>query len=256
MIYSAALAFLLAYNNSLVLLGPTAWGSGAGPRKSLAIALVGQMLGVATSNIHPLKIGAVEFFYISALYIALTAAKISLPVAVVTYAIYKPSLDAVLFWLLSPAVALSVYIYCKATSGRYMTPLTLFAVMYAFGYNNLALFAENYVLTIATAAVGTYLGIRYSRWVLDLAALRPRVVNSVNLATATAAALGVTLGIPISFTLAAYSALLTVSLRYQVRVVKAEKFIKAYLSIAAAVVAAAIFLFLRQLLQLQTPQAT
>lgn len=255
MIYSAVLAFLLAYNNSLVLLGPTAWGSGAGPRRSFAIALAGQMLGMATSNLHPLKIGTAEFLYISALYVALTAAKISLPVAVVTYAIYKPSLDAALFWLFSPAVALSAYAY-EAVGGRYTTLLTLFAVMYAFGYNNLALFAENYAVTAVAAAAGTYLGLGYSRWVLDLAALRSKVANSVNLAAATAAALGAALGIPISFTLVAYSALLVTSLRHRIRVVKVEKFVKAYLSIAVAVVAAAIFPALRQLLQLQAPQAT
>jgi len=255
MIYSATLAFLLAYNNSLVLLGPTAWGSGVGPRRSFAIALAGQMLGMATSNLPPLKIDAAEFLYISALYVALTAAKISLPVAVVAYAIYKPSLDAAFFWLLSPAVALSAYIY-GAVGGRYTTLLTLFAVMYAFGYNNLALFAENYALTAVAAAAGTYLGLSYSRWVLDLVALRSRVVNSANLAAATAAALGTALGIPISFTLVAYSALLVTSLRCRIRVVKIEKFVKAYLSIAVAVVAAAILPALRQLLQLQAPQAT
>ncbi|ABO09235.1 hypothetical protein [Pyrobaculum calidifontis] len=255
MIYPAVLAFLLAYNNSLVLLGPTAWGSGAGPRRSFAIALAGQMLGMATSNLQPLKIGTAEFFYISALYVALTAAKISLPVAVVTYAIHRPSLDAALFWLLSPAVALSAYAY-EAVGGRYTTLLTLFAVMYAFGYNNLALFAENYALTAVAAAAGTYLGLSYSRWVLDLAALRSKVANSVNLAAATAAALGTALGIPISFTLVAYSALLVTSLRHRIRVIKVEKFVKAYLSIAVAVVAAAIFPALRQLLQLQAPQAT
>jgi phosphate/sulfate permease len=113
--------------------------------------------------------------------------------------------------------------------------------MYAFGYNNVALFSRNIVLTASAIAMGTYLGLGFSRWAADLVALRQRTAVSINLSAATGALIGILAHIPISFTLVAYSAMLVASYSSAIRVVKIEKFLRAYLGIIAALLAALIF---------------
>jgi len=241
-IYAFILALLLIYNNSLVLLGPTAWGTGVGPRKALVVAAVAQLLGVATSSMHPLQIGHTTFLYIAVLYFLLSMAKISLPVSVVSYAISSLRPEAVALWLTSPAVSLIAYMWCRlAKRSGALSLLSLFAVMYAFGYNNVALFSRNIVLTASAIAMGTYLGLGFSRWAADLVALRQRTAVSINLSAATGALIGILAHIPISFTLVAYSAMLVASYSSAIRVVKIEKFLRAYLGIIAALLAALIF---------------
>ncbi|MCI4447589.1 MAG: hypothetical protein JHC20_06760 [Pyrobaculum sp.] len=241
-IYAPILALLLIYNNSLVLLGPTAWGTGMGPKKAFAVAVVAQLLGVATSSMSPLQISHATFLYIAVLYFLLSLAKISLPVSVVSYAMSSFRPEAVVLWLTSPAASLVAYIWCKLIkrSGA-LSLLSLFTVMYAFGYNNLALFSRNIVLTAVDIVVGTYLGLGFSRWAADLVALRQRTAVSINLSVAIGALVGILAKIPISFTLVAYSAMLVVSYSSTIRVVKIEKFIRAYLGIVAALLAALIF---------------
>jgi hypothetical protein len=241
-IYAFILALLLIYNNSLVLLGPTAWGTGVGPRKALAVATVAQLLGVITSSMHPLQIGHATFLYIAVLYFLLSMAKISLPVSVVSYAISSFRPEAVALWLTSPTASLIAYMWCRLAKRSGALPLlSLFAVMYAFGYNNVALFSRNIVLTASAIAMGTYLGLGFSRWAADLVALRQRTAVSINLSVATGALIGILAHIPISFTLVAYSAMLVASYSSAIRVVKIEKFLGAYLGIIAALLAALIF---------------
>lgn len=241
-IYAFVLALLLVYNNSLVLLGPTAWGTGVGPRKALAVAVVAQLLGAATSSMTPLRLDLAMFLYIALLYLLLSLAKISLPVSVVGYAISSFKPEAVVLWLTSPAVSLATYVWCRVLKrGGGLSLPSLFLVMYAFGYNNVALFSHNLILTASATALGTYLGLGFSRWVADLVALRSRTAVAINLSVAVGAFIGILAGIPISFTLVAYSAMLVASYSFSMRVVKIEKFVKAYLGIVAALLAAFIF---------------
>jgi hypothetical protein len=241
-IYASILALLLIYNNSLVLLGPTAWGTGVGPGKAFAVAVFAQLLGVITSSMAPLQIDHATFLYIAVLYFLLSLAKISLPVSVVSYAISSFRPEAVALWLASPAASLVAYIWCKlAKRSGALSLLSLFAVMYAFGYNNVAIFSRNIVLTTVAIAVGTYLGLGFSRWAADLVALRQRTALSINLSVAIGALVGILAKIPISFTLVAYSAMLVASYSSAIRIVKIEKFVRAYLGIVAALLAALIF---------------
>jgi hypothetical protein len=241
-IYASVLALLLIYNNSLVLLGPTAWGAGVGPKKAFAVAVFAQLLGVITSSMALLQIGHTTFLYIAVLYFLLSLAKISLPVSVVSYAMSSLRPEAVALWLTSPAVSLIAYVWCRvAKRGGALSLLSLFAVMYAFGYNNVALFSRNIVLTAVAIVMGTYLGLGFSRWAADLVALRQRTAVSINLSVATGALIGILAKIPISFTLVAYSAMLVASYSSVIKIVKIEKFIRAYLGIIAALLVAFIF---------------
>ncbi|MGC9130721.1 MAG: hypothetical protein ACP5H5_03945, partial [Pyrobaculum sp.] len=113
-LYGFVLATLLVYNNSLVLLGPTAWGSGIGARKAFAIAVAAQLLGAATSTMPKLAVGTAEFIYIASLYAVLSLAKISVPISILSYSIHFPKLEAAALWLLSPLLAVATYIFCKA----------------------------------------------------------------------------------------------------------------------------------------------
>jgi phosphate/sulfate permease len=120
--------------------------------------------------------------------------------------------------------------------------------MYAFGYNNVALLVHSPLTAAAAVALGTYLGLGYSRWVMELAALRPRTTATVNITVALAALLGIIFSIPISFTLVAYSSMLAASYSQKMRVIKIEKFLKAYIGVLAALGASAIFPYLKPLL--------
>ncbi|MFN3804868.1 MAG: hypothetical protein ACK4SY_07415 [Pyrobaculum sp.] len=245
------------YNNSLVLLGPTGWGTGVGPRRSFIVAVLGQALGAATSNMEPVSLGLEEFIYITALYLALSAAKISLPISVVSYAMSTYRVEAISLWLTSPLFAFFALAFCKVLKGGGGLSLpTLFVLMYLFGYNNLALFSHNLVTTVVAATIGTYMGLSYSRWVVDLVALRPRTTVSINLTMIVGALAASLIQVPLSFTLVAYSALLTASSRYKIRVIRIEKFIKAYIGIMLALFFASIFPFLKSLLQYLAPQAS
>ncbi len=256
-IYATVLALLLVYNNSLVLLGPTAWGTGAGPKKALVVAVVAQMLGVATSSMTSLRLDLTTFLYIALLYLLLSLARISLPVSVVGYAISSFKPEAVVLWLTSPAVSLVAYIWCRLLKRGGDLPLpSLFLVMYAFGYNNVALFSHNLVLTALAVALGTYLGLGFSRWVADLVALRSRTAVAINLSVMVGAFIGTLAGIPISFTLVAYSAMLVASYSSSMRVLKIEKFVRAYLGIVAALLAAFIFHVAEPLLRFPALQAS
>jgi len=256
-IYAFTLALLLVYNNSLVLLGPTAWGTGVGPRKAMTVAVIAQLLGTATSSMTPLRLDLITFLYIALLYVLLSLAKISLPLSVVGYAMSSLRPEAVMFWLTSPAVSLAAYVWCrllKRVGG--LPPLSLFLVMYAFGFNNVALFSHNPILTALAVTLGTYLGLGFSRWVADLVALRSRTAVAINLSVVAGASIGILAGIPISFTLIVYSAMLVASYSYSMRVVKIEKFIRAYLGIVAALLAAFIFHVAEPLLRFQALQVS
>ncbi len=248
-LYGFVLATLLVYNNSLVLLGPTAWGSGIGARKAFAIAVAAQLLGAATSTMPKLAVGTAEFIYIASLYAVLSLAKISVPISILSYSIHFPKLEAAALWLLSPLLAVATYIFCKAVriGGAAAAP-SLFAVMYVFGYNNVSLLVHSPLAAAAAVALGTYLGLGYSRWVMELAALRPRTTAAVNVTVAMAALLGILFSIPISFTLVAYSSMLAASYSQKMRVIKIEKFLKAYIGVLAALGASAIFPYLKPLL--------
>jgi len=249
-IYAFILALLLIYNNSLVLLGPAAWGTGMGPRRALVVAVAAQLLGVVTSSMAPLQIDLTTFLYIALLYLLLSFAKISLPVSVVGYAISSFKLEAIALWLTSPAVSFVAYLWCRFfKKGGGLTPPSLFLAMYAFGYNNVALFAHNLPLTVVAVATGTYLGLGFSRWVADLVALRSRTVVAINFSIVAGALVGILAGIPISFTLVAYSAMLTASYSSAMRVVKIGKFVRAYLGIIVALIAASIFPVVESLLR-------
>ncbi|MGC9130720.1 MAG: hypothetical protein ACP5H5_03940, partial [Pyrobaculum sp.] len=151
--------------------------------------------------------------------------------------------------LLSPLLAVATYIFCKAVriGGAAAAP-SLFAVMYVFGYNNVSLLVHSPLTAAAAVALGTYLGLGYSRWVMELAALRPRTTAAVNVTVAMAALLGILFSIPISFTLVAYSSMLAASYSQKMRVIKIEKFLKAYIGVLAALGASAIFPYLKPLL--------
>ncbi|MFN7105287.1 MAG: hypothetical protein ACK4M3_01675, partial [Pyrobaculum sp.] len=139
--------------------------------------------------------------------------------------------------------------------GRLPLP-TLFVLMYLFGYNNLAIFSHNLIATAVASTIGTYIGLSYSRWVVDLVALKPRTTVSINLTIVVGALAASLIHVPLAFTLVAYSALLTTSLRYKIRVIRVEKFIKAYIGIALALFFASIFPFLKSLLQHLVPQVS
>lgn len=248
-IYTFLLALILIYNNSLVLLGPTAWGTGVGPRRSFIIAVAGQLLGISTSHMSHIHVETSEFLYIAALYTALSIAKISIPISIVGYAIYSLRPDAVILWLTSPTVSLIVFPLCKLLKRSDIMILpSLFLLMYVFGYNNVALFSRNIPLATLAVVVGTYLGLGFSRWVADLVALRPRTVVAINLATIIGAFIGISFNIPVSFTLVAYSAMLVASLSSSIRLIKIEKFVRTYVGIIIALIAAAIFPALKSLL--------
>ncbi|ACB40550.1 hypothetical protein [Pyrobaculum neutrophilum] len=246
-IYAFILATLLIYNNSLVVLGPTAWGTGLGPRRSYAVAVAGQLLGVATSTMRPIHMGTAEFLYISFLYVAISAAKISLPISVAGYAISSLSPGAAAIWLTSPATSAATYALCRTRSIAKLAAPSLLLVMYMFGYNNVALFNLNPALTAAAVLIGTYLGLGYSRWVVDIAALRPRTAASINLTASLGALLGTLANVPISFTLVAYSSMLVSAYTSNVRIIRARKFVKAYAGILIALLAASIFPYLKSL---------
>lgn len=55
---------------------------------------------------------------------------------------------------------------------------------------------------------------------MELAALRPRTTATINATVALAAHLGILSSIPISFTLVAYSSMLTASYSQKMRVIK------------------------------------
>ena len=248
-IYNVVLAVVLIYNNSLVLLGPTAWGTGVGPKRAFVMATLGQFLGAVSSNMPLLKIDLLEFLYITSIYTVLTYIKVSLPVAVVSYAVKEVRLDAVLFWLLTPLFALTSYVFCKTLrKGQFLPLVTLFLVMYMFGYNNVALFIRDPFIVVLTVLIGTYGGLYFSRWVLELAALRTRTVVSINLSVILSSLVATFFKIPISFTLVAYTSLFITSYTQRFRIIKAERFIKSYMGILIAVLAAAIFPALRSLL--------
>lgn len=242
------LVFLLVYNNSLVLLGPTTWGAGIKPKKSLAIATLGQISGVVTSNMTPLVLNFDEFLYIVTLYVFLSLAKISLPISIITYAMSIQRSEAVALWMLSPLFAVLTPAFCRLKNNALAMP-TLFAVMYMFGYNNIALLSHDLFLTTVATFLGTYFGLKYSRWVIDLTALKPATAISINLTIISGAVVGSIYKIPISFTLVAYSALLSASMQYVVKFVRFEKFVKAYLGILLTIVLVVIFPYLKSLLQ-------
>lgn len=243
------LAALLIYNNSLVLLGPTTWGTGIGPKKAYVAAVTGQLLGVATSTMPQLGLDPAEFLYIFLIYAVLTYIKISLPIAVSTYAMDRITAEAVAFWLLSPIFAAATYLFCRILRKETWLSLpTLFVVMYMFGHNNVALLTRDLAYAAPAILIGTYIGLKFSRWVLELAALRTRTAISTNLTLIVGSLMATSLKIPVSFTLVAYSSLFATSYMYRIRVIKAEKFLKSYLGILAAVAAAAIFPYLKSLL--------
>ncbi|MEM4765335.1 MAG: hypothetical protein QW598_10600, partial [Pyrobaculum sp.] len=245
-IYATVLAVLLIYNNSLVLLGPSAWGAGLGFRKAYLITLAGITLGAATSPLRPIQLGPAEFAYLTALYVSLTLLKISVPLAVAAYSITGLSAHSALLWITSPLFAAVTYPLCKLLKGgRRLTAPSLFLTAYLFGLNNVALFAKEPSSTLVATAAGAYLGLSLSKWVLDLAAVRPRTALAVNLTVAAAALAGALTHVPISFTLVAYSSLLAASSAYEIRIVKIERFVRAYLGVVAALASALIFPFLK-----------
>lgn len=248
-IYGFVLTSLLVYNNSLVLLGPTAWGTGLGARRAVAVAVAAQLLGTYTSTLSQIRVGTPEFLYVATLYVFLSLAKISLPISVLSYSIHSPRPEAFALWMASPAASALTYPLCKLLrGGTALSALSLFVAMYAFGYNNIAIFAYNPLTTAAAVVLGTYFGAGLSRWVLEIAALRPRTTAAINLTVATAALIGTIFATPMSFTLVAYSAMLVASYSQQIRVIKIEKFAKAYLGILIAVAASLIFPALKPLL--------
>ncbi|MCX8137610.1 hypothetical protein [Pyrobaculum aerophilum] len=248
-LYGLILAALLIYNNSLVLLGPTAWGAGIGARKAFVIAAAAQLLGVLTSTMAQLPISLPEFLYIGALYLLLSLVKISLPISVIGYSIHAPRPEAVALWLLSPLVSVATVALCKTLKrGRPLAALSLFLVMYLFGFNNVALFTCDAALAAAAVVAGTYFGLGFSRWVIDIAALRPKTAAAVNLTVALGALAGILLSVPISFTLVAYSSILAASYSQGMRIIRVEKFAKAYLATLLALAAALIFPYLKSLL--------
>ncbi|MEZ0319460.1 MAG: hypothetical protein ABWK05_05670 [Pyrobaculum sp.] len=254
-IYAAVLALLLVYNNSIVLLGPSAWGAGLGFRKAYFITLAGITLGAATSPLRPIQVGPAEFLYLTALYLLLTLVKISIPLAVAAYSITGLSTPSALLWLTSPMFAVLTYPLCRLLKGGGgLTAPSLFLIAYLFGLNNVALFTTDLSTTFIATAIGVYLGISLSKWVLDLVAIRPRTALVTNITVAIAALAGASIHVPISFTLVAYSSLLAAASAYKIRIIKIEKFVKAYLGIVAALVSALIFPFLKsQLLHLASP---
>ncbi|MCC6021252.1 MAG: hypothetical protein LM577_07805 [Thermoproteaceae archaeon] len=235
------LAAVLVYNNSVVVLGPGAWSGGVGPRRALVAAVLGQLTGALTSHIERLRLGVHELVYVLALYAALTAAGVSLPLSVASFALTGLRPEAAALWLASPAFALVAYLLCKLPRVCRPAPmLSLLLASYAFGYNNIALFSTDPLLTAASILAGTYLGLRFSRRILLLVGLGARDVVAINLTLAIAAAVGSALAIPVSFTLVAYSAVLAASMSHRVRIIRAGELVRAYLGIVAAMAAALI----------------
>jgi phosphate/sulfate permease len=78
----------------------------------------------------------------------------------------------------------------------------------------------------------------------------------MNLSVAVSAFIGILAHIPISFTLVAYSAMLVASYSSAIRVVKIEKFLRAYLGIIATLLAALIFHVAEPLLRSPALQAS
>lgn len=238
-LYAFILVTLLAYNNALVLLGPTAWGSGMGPRRVYVVAIIGQILGALTSPMPQIKLGPGEFVYLMALYLLMTALKISLPLSVASFAISTPRLDAMALWFGSPLAAIPVCLFRKM--GRRGVLTTLFLTMYLFGSNNIAIFSRDPIITTVAAAMGTYLGLGFSRWVLELVAFRGSDVAAINTAVIFAATVGIVAGIPISFTLVAYSAIFALSFCYKVKIIRFENMLKGYLGLVVALLTAFIY---------------
>lgn len=240
-LYSSALAALLTYNNSLILLGPTAW-SGVGPRRALLVALAGLALGTATSPLRPVELDTPLFLYVLVTYLAFSAVRLALPLSVMTYASRHMGPTELAMWLISPALAAAATCSTYALRGL-LSPLrlpSLFLLWLLFGQNNLAVLGS-WLPTVAGASVGVLFGLGFSRWSLDLLALSGRAVVVVNLSVSLASAMGNLLGVPLSFTLMAYASLTAAALLHGIRLARWRKLAGGYLALLLALALAALF---------------
>ena len=230
---------MLVINNSIVLIGPAAW-SGVGVRRVAAVYAAASFVGALTPWMPRLSLDIPSLIYASSVYLATTVARVSTPLSILVYAMNGVGVAALVVWLLSPLIAMPIA-YVVARRRRLATKLFIPSMLvsaFLFGANNLAMFVCGPVdaASVAVATVvGSLLGSRYSVWVAELVGVGRVVAASSNTAVAAGVGLGVMLGIPMSATLLAYSALLAASLASPLRMVRIGRFLRAYAALLLAI---------------------
>lgn len=229
-----ALVFALVYNNSLVVVGPLAWG-GLTPQRVLPVIIIAELVGTFAT---PMR--AVIFptpYYAAALgfYLAFTAAKISLPISVFLYSLRGPNAAALTLWFGTAPAAFSL----GYAAAKWLRPnvalglLLIFAVGYMFGANNIAFITAS-PLAAVPVVLGNLLGLRYSRWIVRLYAFSLKGAVSASAASSIIAAAGTAFGVPISFTFATYSTLLGSAAARRIKIIRIGDFVRALLAISLA----------------------
>lgn len=233
-----ALIFALVYNNSLVVMGPLAWG-GVSPRRALPLMIIAESAGALLSPMRPMAFSTPYYAAALAFYLAFTLAKVALPISVFLYALRGLNAIALAIWFgTAPAAALAGY-----ALGRGLRPsqtlalLILAAVGFMFGANNIA-FINDTPWALLPIVLGNVLGVRFSRWIIKLYAFSFSGALSASASATLIAVLGTAFGVPISFTFATYSTLLGAAAARRLRIIRLSDFLRAIAAITAALLLA------------------
>jgi len=250
---SPVLVFVLVYNNSLVILGPSVW-NGVNKRLSILISTVGQIMGLFTSFMKPIKLDFITDTLLLAYYFVFNLFRLSLPISIFVYSVKLLSLRALLLWLTTPLISMALtplFMRVFRSSAR-LHFVALFITSWLFSANNISVLTTDEVpKTVYLLAIiaGVALGVRFSSWILELYGVSQRASSTANASTSLMAFVGTLFQIPMSFTLLVYSSLIGASAFYKIRIVKICGFIKAYLAVLFAVILAFITPSLVQLLR-------
>lgn len=233
-VLSNLVVLALVYNNALVVLGPTVW-SGLNPRRALVIAIAAEIAGTFLSPMRTVHFQTDYYIVSLVFYLIFTYVKISLPISVFLYSLRGLTAQSLGLWFGTPVPAFAVGYLISRTLRPSMVLgyLVLVLVSFMFGANNIA-FVNKSLYVVVPIAVGNYLGLSFSRWIVRLYAFSFSGAISASLAAAALAALGTALEVPMSFTFLTYSTLLGAAAARRPRIIRVYDFLKALSSILLA----------------------
>ena len=238
---AAALAFLVVLNNSLVLMGPSAW-SGFGARRAAAIYAAFSSAGALMPWMPRVDIGLSALAFTIAIYVAFLFARVSVPLSVLVYAVGGVGPHAIAAWLASPIPAMVVapLVARRPRFARAAVAPLLAAASFAFGANNLALFVDDEASAVSVVAAdlaASALSSRYSVWITEAVGVGRVIASATNASIIAGVALGMAIGVPMSITVLAYSALLSLAATSPLGITRVGRLARAYAALLVAVAA-------------------
>ena len=242
---AALLTFLVVVNNSLVLMGPSAW-SGFGARRAAAIYAAFSSAGALTPWMPRVEVGLGAVVFAVTMYVVFLFARVSIPLSVLVYAMGGAGPSAVAAWLASPIPAMVVapLVARRPRLARVAVAPLLASASFAFGANNLAMFVHDGVSAasvIAADVAASAIGARYSVWIAEAVGVGRVVASATNASIMAGVLMGMAIGVPMSVTLLAYSALLSLAATSPLRITKVGRLVSAYVALLAAIAASQVY---------------